>query len=560
MLEIANVIVPVSSIPEASQEARVVQEAVRRRLHLAPDAMAGIEIRRRSIDARKGHSVKFVYTVRFALRAAESGEQALLRKLSRQRKAPQVQVALDSPEELPSYEGAVPDDRPLVVGAGCAGLFCAWTLARQGLAPILIEQGDDVVRRREAIDCFNETGQLDTRSNIQFGLGGAGTFSDGKLTTRTHGAHHGLIMETLVEAGASPEILVDAMPHIGSDVLPQVVSTLIKQIEAWGGQIRYRCKLEELVLEGSGDHRRIAGARVMQSQAPKAQGVELLPRPEEIKASRVIMACGHSARDVFEMAQALQVPLEPKTFSMGVRIEHLQREVDLCQYGEEAQSPLLGPASYKLVAKTSTGRRAYSFCMCPGGYVVAAASEAFGVVTNGMSLAARDGANANAGLLVNVYPKDLDPQDPLAGVALQRRCEQAAYEAGGGAFKAPAQLVGDFLEKRPSSGPGTVEPTYPRGVTWGSIDGLLPGYIADTLREALPIMGRKLRCFNNPEAVLTGVESRSSSPIRLCRGQDFQSLGIRGLYPIGEGAGYAGGIMSAAVDGVNCAVAILKED
>lgn len=560
MLEIANVIVPVSSIPEASQETLVVQEAVRKRLHLAPDAMAGIQIRRRSIDARKGHSVKFVYTVRFALRAGESGEQILLRKLARQKKVPQVQVVSDNRETLPSYLGPTTDDRPLVVGAGCAGLFCAWTLARQGLAPILIEQGDDVVRRREAIDLFCETGQLDTRSNIQFGLGGAGTFSDGKLTTRTHGAHHELIMNTLVEAGANPDILVDAMPHIGSDVLPQVVSTLIEQIRAWGGQVRYRCKLEELILEGSGDHRQITGARVRQTDAPQESGSRCSSHSEQIKTRRVIVACGHSARDVFEMAQELHVALEPKTFSMGVRIEHLQREVDLCQYGKEAESPLLGPASYKLVAKTATGRRAYSFCMCPGGYVVAAASEAFGVVTNGMSLAARDGVNANAGLLVNVYPKDLDPYNPLAGVALQRRCEQAAYEAGGGAFKAPAQLVGDFLAQRPSSGPGSVLPTYPRGVSWGSIDGLLPSYITDTLRSALPLMGKKLHCFTNPEAVLTGVESRSSSPVRLCRGEDFQSLGIRGLYPIGEGAGYAGGIMSAAVDGVNCAVAILKED
>ena len=450
----------------------------------------------------------------------------------------------------------------MLVGAGCAGLFCAWALARQGLCPVLVERGDDAARRTALIDRFDRTGELDCESNIQFGLGGAGTFSDGKLTTGTRSPYHRAILEALVAGGASPRILFKAKPHGGSDVLPGVVTHIAREVERLGGEVRHRCRLTGLRVEGSGLGRRVTGVELAWREgrpAPSPDAPVGAPGPERaetLAASWVVLACGHSARDVFELLRDLDVAMERKTFSMGARIEHLQADVDRCQYGPAAGSPLLGAAPYKLVSHVRGAAPAYSFCMCPGGYVVAAASEAHGVVTNGMSLAARDGANANSGILVNVNPGDLPGDDVLAGVALQRRCEQTAYAAGGGAFRAPAQLVGDFLAGTPSSGPGHVAPTYPRGVTWGSLDGLLPETVLGAMRAGIPAMAGKLRCFADPEAVLTGVETRSSSPVRVVRDKGYESVSVAGLFPVGEGAGYAGGIMSAAADGVGCAMAV----
>ena len=427
-----------------------------------------------------------------------------------------------------------------MVGAGCAGLFCALSLARAGLRPLLVERGDDATRRGQIVSAHNQSGVLDPQSNIQFGVGGAGTFSDGKLQTGTKSPAHRLILKTFVEAGAQKQILWDAKPHVGSDVLPGVVTNILRQIVEAGGEVRTRCRMTGIdVADG-----RVTGVTLV------SQGEDGAEREERVAASDVVLATGHSARDVFEMLRDRNVAMERKTFAMGVRIEHLQANVDRALYGPGAGNPALGAAPYKLSEHLPSGRSAFSFCMCPGGFVVSAASEPGGVVTNGMSYSDRAGANANSGLLANVFPDDLPGDDVLAGIALQRRCEQAAFAAGGGDFVAPAQLVGDFLHEQASSAGGEVVPTYPRGVAWGSIDECLPPYIVETLRAAIPRMARKLHGFDADDAVLTGVETRSSSPVRVTRGDDGQSVNVRGLWPVGEGAGYAGGIMSAATDGI----------
>ena len=566
MIEVPNISVSLRELERCGDEMAAVRKAALKKLHIAPDAFASLEIRRRSIDARRGRPITVVYTVRCFLRGGTNAERALLSSIGRRGRGPKVEIVEPDRNPVPLVDGAPLSDaeRPVVIGAGCAGLFCAWALARQGLCPVLVERGDDAARRSRLIERFDETGELDCESNVQFGLGGAGTFSDGKLSTGTRSPYHRAILEAFVEGGASPRILFEAKPHVGSDVLPGVVTHIAQEIERLGGQVRTRCRLTGIRTEGAASGRRITGVELSwreEGAAPcegdpvEAPGVE---RSETLGASHVVLACGHSARDVFELLRDAGVAMERKTFSMGARIEHLQTDVDRCQYGPAAGSPLLGAAPYKLVSHVKGAAPAYSFCMCPGGYVVAAASEAHSVVTNGMSLAARDGENANSGLLVNVRPADLAGDDVLAGVALQCRCEQAAYEAGGGAFRAPAQLVGDFLAKRPSSGQGHVTPTYPRGVAWGTLDGLLPDNILDAMRAGIPAMAGKLRCFSDPEAVLTGVETRSSSPVRVVRDDGFESVSVAGLFPVGEGAGYAGGIMSAAADGVGCAMALAR--
>ena len=454
----------------------------------------------------------------------------------------------EPPFGFPEPVRNAPEQRVVVIGAGCGGLFCALALARAGLAPLLVERGDDATRRGKVVAEHNATGVLDPESNIQFGVGGAGTFSDGKLQTGTKSPAHRLILQTFVDAGAQPQILWDAKPHVGSDVLPGVVTSILRRIEDAGGEVRTRCRMSDLEVAGG----------AVRSVTLTSRGADGAVREERVETSAVVLACGHSARDVFELLRERGVAMERKTFAMGVRIEHLQANIDRALYGPAAGSPALGAAPYKLSEHLPSGRSAFSFCMCPGGYVVSAASEPGGVVTNGMSLSDRAGANANSGLLANVFPDDLPGDDVLAGVALQRECERAAFAAGGGAYVAPAQLVGDFLRGQASSGAGGVAPTYPRGVAWGSIDGCLPPYIVETLRAAIPRMGRHLRGFDADDAVLTGVETRSSSPVRVTRGEDGQSVSTRGLWPVGEGAGYAGGIMSAATDGILAATKLVE--
>ncbi len=536
MIEVSGIRVPISRLDGSERaEVRACRKALVRMLGVRPGDILDLKLRRRSIDARKKNSIFILFTIRAKVRGNEA---SIARNASGR-----AQLVSETPYELPDRLAAPAGPRPVVVGAGCAGLFCALALASAGLKPLLVERGDDADRRTELVRHFNATGELDTGSNIQFGLGGAGTFSDGKLSTGTKSPSHRLILELLAEAGAQRRILWDAKPHVGSDVLPSVVTHIAQRIEELGGEVRFRTQLADLELDG----RQVRGVRLEQGG-----------REETVRTTDVVLACGHSARDVFELLRDANVELERKTFAMGVRIEHLQTDIDRALYGASAGHPALGPAPYKLAVHLPGGRSAFSFCMCPGGYVVAAASEPDGVVTNGMSLSDRAGMNANSGLLANVFPADLPGEDVLAGVELQRMCERAAFEAGGGAFAAPAQLVGDFLAEAASSAGGPVVPTYPRGVTWGEATAALPPYVANTLRAAIPLMNRKLRGFSAPVAVLTGVETRSSSPIRVTRGEDLQSVNTPGLWPCGEGAGYAGGIMSAAADGLRTAEALVS--
>ena len=550
MLDVSNIHIPLNRLDGSIQsEERVLRKAILRRLHLTPDDLASLEPRKRSIDARKKSDIRFTYTVRVQLRGGSNAERALLQRLAKRHDDRGVRVSSDKRFELPAEVKGTSSQRPIVIGAGCAGLFCALALAEAGLEPILVERGQDASRRTADIQRFNQTGQLDPESNIQFGLGGAGTFSDGKLGTGTKSLAHRYILETVVEAGAQREILWDAKPHVGSDVLPQVVTNICKRITDAGGEVRFGTRLCGMGI--SDGHVR----SVTLSQTDDLG----ISREETLPCDQLVLACGHSARDVFELLRDSGVTLERKTFAMGVRIEHLQATIDRAQYGPAAGHPALGASPYKLVAHLDSGRTAYSFCMCPGGYVVAAASEPDGVVTNGMSLSDRAGTNANSGLLANVFPEDLPGEDVLAGVALQRSCERRAFELGGGGYVAPAQLVEDFLEGRASTGAGQVQPTYPRGVAWSSIDECLPSYITDTLRRAIPLMDRKLHGFNTADAVLTGVETRSSSPVRVTRDEEtLQSVSTAGLWPCGEGAGYAGGIMSAATDGLRVALSLMS--
>ncbi len=544
MIEVSGIKIALDGLDGSDgAELRAVRGAVLRMLRLAPDDLVSVELRKRSVDARKKSDVHLTCTARIALRGGVNAERALLAKARKRRAGKQLKQVDDQPFGWPQASTST-GSRPVVVGAGCAGLFCALALAEAGLSPLLVERGDGSRERTTAIEAFNQTGVLDPECNIQFGLGGAGTFSDGKLSTGTKSPSHRLILQTLVDAGAPQRILWDAKPHVGSDILPKVVHNVLARIDELGGEVRLRTRMVDL--DVTGGHVR---AVTLASRDEATGDVH----EERVATTQLVLACGHSARDVYQLLRDRGVFLERKTFAMGVRIEHLQRDIDRAQYGSAAGHPALGAAPYKLAAHLPSGRGAFSFCMCPGGYVVAAASEEGGVVTNGMSLSDRAGTNANSGLLANVLPTDLPGDDVLAGIALQRSCERAAFAAGGGGYVAPAQLVGDFLQGVPSSAGGAVAPTYPRGVAWGSVEGCLPDYVAETLRGGIALMGRRLRGFDAADAVLTGVETRSSSPVRVTRDQDGQALGICGLYPCGEGGGYAGGIMSAAADGIRCA-------
>lgn len=504
-----------------------------RELRVPPEQILSLRLLRRSVDAREGE-VRLVFTA-----AVEAANEAAVLKRCRSKKvsrytppAPYVQPRCAHSPEIP----------PVVAGAGPAGLFCALILARAGLRPILLEQGAPVEERQADVERFWATGQLNPLSNVQFGEGGAGAFSDGKLNTGTRDLRHRFILETLVSCGAPEAILIDAKPHVGTDYLHKTLIALRRELAAAGCDIRFHTRLADLQMENGG----LSGLTL---DGP--EGIQAFP------CRAAALCLGHSARDTFAMLSRRGVPMEAKPFAVGVRIEHRQSDMDAAQYKACAGHPGLPASSYKLSCRCSNGRAAYSFCVCPGGQVVAAASEPERVVTNGMSLFARDGENINGGLLVNVTPEDFGGGDPLAGIAFQRRLEQAAFRLGGGGFAAPAQRVEDFLARRPSTGPGRVCPTYRPGVVWTDLHQCLPGFVCQTLEEALPLLGKKLRGYDAPDAVLTAVESRSSSPVRILRDGDGQSA-LRGLFPCGEGAGYAGGILSAATDGIKCAERIIQ--
>ena len=666
MLEISNLALPLDAGLEGKQAEKFVRRAAARALNIPPSGITEIRLLKRSVDARKKHDVHFVATLGVELvggakAEAAAIEAAALRKGAANVKAHRPYETLQVPQVGDSPQ-AQNEPRPIVVGTGPAGLFCALYLARAGLRPLVVERGAAVDERMAAVDAFNAGEPLDPHTNIQYGEGGAGTFSDGKLTTNIKSPWAQHVLHLFVEAGAPEEILWQAKPHIGTDLLVDIVRNIRKQIEQAGGEVRFNTQLTALHFENghltqaeitspqptqtlrgrstncpetaqtqvgqAGDTR----VEALQPRAGKPEATQSETATELIPASRVVLACGHSARDTFELVRDAGVHMEQKPFSVGVRIEHPQQLINRSQYGKAADHPALGAADYKLSMHLrpqkgeEQGRGVYTFCMCPGGEVVCAASEPEGVVVNGMSRFARDGKNANSALLVGVGPEDFDGEDPLAGVKLQREMEQAAYRtaiaAGGEPYQAPAQTVGDFLAHQAGGPSKQVKPTYARGVAWCDLHECLPPFVARAMEQALPQLDRRLHGFADPQAVLTGVEARSSSPVRIVRGKNMQAQlaaasvsgcvqgGTRhrmaatsasdcaqidteariqarpgtqvkampessaaaegqpanaaalepetGLYPCGEGAGYAGGIMSAACDGLRVASALAE--
>ncbi|MBR2132511.1 MAG: hypothetical protein IJ955_08290 [Oscillospiraceae bacterium] len=501
-------------------------------LHISPNDIQNLTILRRAVDAREG--IKLVYTLRLSVQ----NEAQVLRRY----RSKQVSRVTEKSYRLPRRITA-PALPPVVVGAGPAGLFCALALARCGIAPILLERGWNVERRTEDVKRFWDTGELDLNSNVQYGEGGAGAFSDGKLNTGTKDTRHRFLLETLVAHGAPESILADAKPHVGTDYLHRTLISLRKELIKLGCDIRFGHRLTQIHTQDN----HITAIDVLSSDGANYT----------IPAHQVVLALGNSARDTFEMLYAAGVPMEAKPLAVGVRIEHRQSDIDFTQYKEFAQHPRLGAASYKLSCHLDNGHSVFSFCVCPGGTVVAAASEAERAVTNGMSYYARNGVNCNGGLLVSVTPEDFPGDDPLAGITFQRDLEERAYRAGGGNFIAPAQRVEDFLAHRPSNGPGNVLPTYRPGVHWCNLWDVLPDFVCQSLEQALPQLDEKLAGFAANDAVLTAVESRSSCPLRILRDESGQSA-LRGLFPCGEGAGYAGGILSAAADGIKTAEKLME--
>ena len=497
-------------------------------LKISGSKIRKLQIARRSVDARKKPDVAIVYTVDVQI----DGNEARILKQSGCKRA---SIAKDTYYKVPKVVEK-PLQPPVVVGFGPAGMFAGLVLALAGLKPIILERGEDAQTRHKKVEHFFATGELDTTSNVQFGEGGAGTFSDGKLNTGVNNPRIGWILEQFVKAGAQENILFDAKPHIGTDVLLTVVQNIRQRIIDLGGQVRFLSQVTGILT----DDGKISGVQINHN--------------EQLSCEQVIFAIGHSARDTFRMLDQIGIPMEPKPFAMGVRIEHPQKMIDMAQYG--CNNPVLPPADYKLV-KHLQDETVYTFCMCPGGYVVAATSEEGRVVTNGMSYSDRSGDNANAALLVTINPKDLPTEDALAGIAWQEEIEKAAFAAGGSNYHAPAQRVEDFLKQQASTGAGMVTPTYRPGVTWCDLHTVLPGKITRALKEALPLFEQNLLGFSHPDAVLISPETRSSSPVRIIRNEDKQSVGLEGLYPAGEGAGYAGGIMSAAIDGMLCAEAYI---
>ena len=528
MLRIDNLSLPLS------WDMTTLTEAVLRKLRIPADMLQSLTLAKRSVDARDKGDVHFVLSVDVKVR----NEDAVLKRLK-----PGTANRVNPPQiaPLPAARFTQP---PVVVGAGPAGLFAALTLAQAGANPILIERGRPVDQRTQDVALMQQEGVLDPDSNVQFGEGGAGAFSDGKLTTGTKSPHIRTVLRTFVDHGAPEEILYLSKPHIGTDRLKGVVASIRNEIIRLGGTVLFETRVTELIVR----HHHVEGVKVVHA------GIE-----REILTDCVLLAIGHSARDTMQRLFNQGVMMAPKPFAMGVRIEHPQPLISQAQYGKSWQHPALGAADYKLAVHTPDGRGCYTFCMCPGGEVIAAASQPGGLCVNGMSYHARDGRNANAALLVGVNPEDFGDDHPLAGFVWQRSIEQAAYRLGGSNYHAPVQRVEDLLNSRATKQLGDVIPTYQPGVTPADLRECLPGFIIEDLKFGIRRMDGQLRGFAHPDAVLTGVETRSSSPVRLNRDRaTLMAEGLDGLFPVGEGAGYAGGIMSAAVDGIVAARAALE--
>ncbi|HWT51159.1 MAG TPA: NAD(P)/FAD-dependent oxidoreductase [Caulobacter sp.] len=536
MLRISELKLPLGHPADAMKPAIV------ERLGISADDLISFEVARRANDARRKSAILMVYSVDVVLR----DEAAVLRRFEGDH---HVRV---TPDTGYRFVAKAPEDfdgpRPVVIGAGPCGLFAGLILAQMGLKPIIVDRGKVVRERTKDTWGLWRRGELNPESNVQFGEGGAGTFSDGKLYSQIKDPRFlgRKVLTEFVKAGAPEEILTEAHPHIGTFRLVHMVENIRALIESLGGEYRWQHKVEDFDIEvGPDGARRVKGLHISTG--------------EYLSARHVVMALGHSARDTFQTLYDRGVHIEAKPFSIGVRIEHPQSWIDRARFGDCAGHPDLGAAAYAISHHAKNGRTVYSFCMCPGGTVVAATSEPGRVVTNGMSQYSRNERNANSGFVVDINPEQDYPGHPLAGVDFQRKWESLAFEAGGRDYRAPGQLVGDFLAGRPSTEFGAVTPSYRPGVHLTDLSKCLPAFAIEAMREALPVFGRQIPGYDHPDVVLTGVETRTSSPVRITRGKDFQSLNTAGLYPAGEGAGYAGGILSAAVDGIKVAEAVAQQ-